>query len=169
MDPASIGASVIALLTPLAKETMQDFAGMAGDAAAAKAKELREWLRAKLSGDSYATETLERFEAEPETYGGPLQAMITQKVNEEPELADELTSKIEEIERTAPTIAVVQEMQKARNVIGAEIGEAHDVDISVKQKIGEAEDVTGVKIGKATAGETSRDEDDDQPSSPPSE
>ena len=157
MDPATIGVSVIALLTPLAKNVMQEFTGMAGDVVLGKVKDLREWLKRKLSGDQYATETLERFETEPDTYGGPLRAVITEKMEREPTLADELTEKIEDIERTAPTISVVQKMKKARHVIGVAADQVGNADIKVNQVIDDAEHVTGVKIGG------SKDEDSQNP------
>src|SRR5438309_1809452 len=63
MDPATIGASVVALLVPYLKKAAEEFAGEAGKGAATfvkeKAQALWHRLRAGFAGDASALEVLD--------------------------------------------------------------------------------------------------------------
>ncbi len=89
MDSSFIAGAVVDLLAPyLAK-----LAGMvvedAGQALWEKTKAIYETLKARLSGDDYARETLERLEAEPQAAGRQkaMTAVLEEKVAADPELA----------------------------------------------------------------------------------
>ena len=65
MDPATIAASVAALLTPYLKKAGEEFAGEAGKFVQEKARLLWQKLRAKLDGKPPAKEVLDSFEKDP--------------------------------------------------------------------------------------------------------
>lgn len=146
MDPVSIAASVIALLTPFAKKALEEFAGKAGEVVYEKAKSLFEKLRVKLGGDALARGTLERFEKDPGTWGGPLEQVVSEKLLEDPNLTKELSELIQEIEATGPDVSVVIKMKEAKDVVGVEADEMTRGKVRVTQDIEKGERIVGVKV-----------------------
>jgi hypothetical protein len=146
MDPATIAASVGALLLPYLKKIGEDFVGEAGSYVQDKAKILWQKLRAKLDGDPPAKEVLDRFEKDPVTHAADFQTKIQEKVAADKPLADEISADLTEIKRKAPYVRVVQQMTDAERLVGVEAKRLRSGTIDVTQKIDNAKDVTGVKL-----------------------
>jgi hypothetical protein len=153
MDPAAIGAAVIAVLTPYAKKALENFAGKAGELALEKTMQLSSWLKDKLSGDSYAKKTFERFEDEPDKYGPILEDVVRDTAEADAEFANQVAQHLDEIEKAGTSVRVVQQILIARKkVTGVDAGDVVDADISVDQTIDEAgDDVVGARLGSIGA------------------
>ena len=148
MDPHTIVAAAIALLVPYAKKAAEAFAGEAGKTVYEKTKSLLGWISGKLVGDPVATDVVRRFESEPEKYEPLFQDILVERVANDSEFARELMAFIEQIKKMAPQVQVVQQMEKAENIVGARIKEMTRGTVSVQQDIKHATDVTGLKIDK---------------------
>lgn len=98
MDPATIAASVIAILSPYAKEAGTELVKTAGEVAVAKAKVLFGWLKEKLSGDPVAASDLNRFEANPKKFSAGLQGTLEVQAKRDPGFAAELQKRVQEIQ-----------------------------------------------------------------------
>src|SRR5215469_17839521 len=96
MDPATIAASLVALLAPFLKKAAEEFAGEAGKGAASfvqdKAKALWQRLRGSFSGDGSAVERLDRFAHDPEAHKDEVETQIADKLARDKPLQDELAA-----------------------------------------------------------------------------
>jgi len=146
MDPATIAASVAALLTPYLKKVGEDFAGEAGKYVQEKAKGLWQKLRAKLDGDSAAREVLDRFETDPEAHAGDFRNKIEEKVASDRPLSDDIVAEVADVKRKAPYLRVVQQMKEAEDVVGAKAKRLKGGTVDVHQDIEKAKKVTGAEI-----------------------
>jgi hypothetical protein len=150
MDPVTIAASVVALLTPYLKKAAEEFAGAAGKSAASfvqgKAKILWQRLRAGFAGDAPAVESLDQFATDPDTHKDEVEAQIAAKLARDKPLQDELAAAIAEIKRAAPQIRVVQKMKEAEAVVGLKAKRMTRGTLEVTQESEKAKGVTGVEI-----------------------
>src|SRR5215212_6213088 len=115
MDPASLAVSVMSVLMPYAIKGAEEFAKSAGVDAYEKVKGLFGVLKARWSGDREAIENLDRFEEKPERYEPVLQDILTEKLAQDKELAEELTDRLNKL---GPELEIIQEMEEAQGVIG---------------------------------------------------
>ena len=143
MDPATIAASVIAILSPYAKDAGTELVKTAGEVAVAKAKELLGWLKKKFSGVPVAASDLNRFEANPEKFSPGLQGTLEVQAQSDPVFAAELQKHVEEIQAE---ITVFQKFRDAKNVTGVDTDTLPAARISVHQEGDSADGVTGVRI-----------------------
>ena len=146
MDPATIAASVIAILSPYAKDAGTELVKTAGEVAVAKAKVLFGWLKEKLSGDPVAASDLNRFEANPEKFSAGLQGTLEVQAKRDPGFAAELQKRVQEIQAE---ITVFQKFREAKNVTGVDSDTLPAPRISVHQEGDSADGVTGVRIRSA--------------------
>jgi hypothetical protein len=146
MDPATIAASVGALLLPYLKKIGEDFVGEAGSYVQEKAKLLWQKLRARLDGDPSAKEVLDRYETDPVTHGTKFQTTIQEKFAADKPLSDEISAQLAEIKRKAPYVRVVQRMTEAERILGVEAKRLRSGTIDLTQDFERAQDVTGVKL-----------------------
>jgi hypothetical protein len=143
MDPATIAASVAALLAPYLKKAGEDFVGEAGKFVQDKAKVLWQKLRAKLDGDPQGKIVLDNFEEDPKANGEAFTTKIEEKVASDKALSDELSADLAEIKRKAPYLRVVQEMKEAEDVVGVKGKRLKSGTADVTQKIEKGKNVTG--------------------------
>lgn len=146
MDPATIAASVAALLAPYLKKAGEDFVGEAGKFVQEKAKGLWQKLRAKLDGEPQGKVVLDQFEKDPEAHGDAFKAKVEEKVASDKVLSDEISADVAEIKRRAPYIRVVQLMNEAEDVVGVKAKRLKSGTVDVHQNIGKAKKVTGAKF-----------------------
>jgi hypothetical protein len=146
MDPATIAASVAALLAPYLRKAGEDFVGEAGKFVQEKAKVLWQKLRAKLDGDPPAKVVLDRFEKDPEAHAGEFKATIEEKITDDKPLSDEISADVAEIKRKAPYLRVVQQMTEAEGVVGAKAKRLKSGTVDVSQVIKKAKNVTGAEL-----------------------
>jgi hypothetical protein len=150
MDPATIAASLVALLAPYLKKAAEEFAGEVGKGAASfvqeKAKALWQRLRGSFSGDGSAAELLDRFADDPDAHKDEVEAQVAGKLARDKPLQDELAAGLAEIKRVAPQIRVVQRMKEAEAVVGLKAKRMVRGAAEVTQEIDKAKGTTGVEI-----------------------
>jgi vacuolar-type H+-ATPase subunit I/STV1 len=146
MDPiGTLVTSVMAVLMPYVAKGAEEFARVAGEAAYNKAKSLLDTLKARLSGDKEATDSLTRFEEKPERYQPVVEDILKEKLAEDQALAEELKKLLKEM---GPELEIIQKMRVGKKVVGLEADEIAGGQAKVTQEIDEAEDVTGAKFGR---------------------
>jgi hypothetical protein len=144
MDPiiTSLVTNVITVLSPFVAKGAEEFAKAAGKGAYEKAKNLLTTLKKRWSGDKEATNQLENFEKKPERYQPVLEDILTEKLSQDKDLADELTQILKEM---GPTLEVIQKMKEAENVIGIEAKRITRGKAKSEQEIEKAKNVIGQK------------------------
>ena len=146
MDPATIAASVAALLAPYLKQAGEDFVGEAGKFVQGRAKVLWQKLRARLEGEPQDKAVLDQFEKDPQAHGDDFKATLEQKMAEDKTLSDEISAEVAEIKRKAPYLRVVQQMTEAEDVVGVKAKRLKSGTVDVSQGIDKAKKVTGVEV-----------------------
>jgi hypothetical protein len=147
MDPATAGlvASVMSVLMPYAAKGAEEFVRGVGRDAYEKAKGLFSTLRARWAGDKEATDALVHFEEKPERYQPVLEAILTEKLAQDQELAKELA---DQLNRMRPDLEVIQRMEEGRRVTGLEAEEMRQGTAHIEQDIKRGEDVTGGRFDR---------------------
>jgi hypothetical protein len=148
MEPATIAAGAVALLVPYVQKAAESFAGKVGEAVYAKTTSLLNWLKTKFSKDEEGKGVIRRFEESPEKYQPFLEDVLRERLSKDSSFSEELIGLIQEIKTMAPTLNVVQQMEKAEEVTGARIGEMTRGTANVKQEIKDAKKITGAHIDK---------------------
>lgn len=141
MDPLTIGASVVTILTPYVADAGKQLLATVGEAGVEKTKELMHWLKARFAGDPVATTDLTRFEKDPAGYAKPLQDTIDSKVKEDPAFSTEIAKRVDDL---APAITIIQKFKNAKNMTGLQ-GDTTAGQVAVTQEGETAENVVGVK------------------------
>lgn len=147
MDPIIIGlgAKVIYTLMPYVKKGAEKFAQDVGEAAAQKVKSLYEALKKRLRGDKTATDMLDEFEKDPETYKSVLEKILQKKVEQDKDLAEELSKHLHEIGPILVTDVHVTEADD--DVTGGRIKHMKSGEASIKVDVGKAKkEVIGAEI-----------------------
>src|SRR5262245_38795829 len=103
MDPATIAASVIALLTPYVADAGKELVKTAGEVGVGKVKTLLSWLKQQFADDPAADKDLTRFEESPEAFTPALKASIEEKVRDNPAFAAGLEQHVKD---AAPIISI---------------------------------------------------------------
>jgi hypothetical protein len=148
MDPATIAASVAALLAPYLKQAGEDFVGEAGKFVQGRAKVLWQKLRAKLEGEPQGKVVLDQFEKDPEAHGEEFKATLEQKMASDKTLTDEISADVAEIKRKAPYVRVVQQMNEAEDVVGVKANRLKSGTVDVHQVVkGKAKGLAGGEFG----------------------
>jgi hypothetical protein len=148
MDPSTLTAAAVALLVPYAKKAAESFAGEVGKAVFEKTTALWDWIKSRFTKGEPSSDVFQRFEKAPEKYQPYLEDLLTEQLATDSAFSSELDRRIREIKAMAPTLKVVQEMEKAEKVTGARIKELTRGNVEVNQKIKDAKDVTGADIEK---------------------
>lgn len=147
MDPAIAGvvSSVMAVLMPYVTKGAEAFAHLAGQAAFEKVKGLYESLKARWAGDREASDTLANFEQKPSRYRSALEDILKEKLGQDSALLAELANRLKEM---GPVLNVVQKLQGAEGVVGAQVDELAGGRVNVAQDIEGGKNIVGAKIGK---------------------
>src|SRR5439155_9303105 len=115
MDPATIAASVITVLTPYIKDAGTEALKAAGEIALGKAKDLLSWLKERFSGDAVAAKDLSRYESNPEKFEPVLQSALEEKMQADAGFATELQRRVNEF---GSDLKVFQRIKEGKNIIG---------------------------------------------------
>lgn len=147
MDPviATLAGSVIAVLTPYVKQSAEEFARFAGQAAYEKTKSLLESLKARWADDKEASETLERFQEKPERYQPVLNDILEEKLSKDQALASDIGRQLKEM---GPVLEIIQKIKEGENITGLEAGQVSGGKARVSQEIEKGKGVTGAKIDR---------------------
>lgn len=103
MDPVSLSAAAVALLSPVVTKLLDRAAEESSNAVFDKVRELYRTVRGRFGSDSYAAGALERFEADPENpqRQGILQDALAEVVTEDPAFAATLRDLVEQAQAAA--------------------------------------------------------------------
>jgi hypothetical protein len=102
---------------------------------------LQKWWR----GDPVATAAVENFSKDPKRYGNSLSGLLASDLVHDKSLAAELRKLLDNL---GPQVEVIQKMEIARGVTGADIRSLVRGTVRVEQDFKSAKDSTGVKIDK---------------------
>ena len=141
MDPSTIGAAVVTILTPYVADAGKEMLKTVGEAGVEKTKELMTWLKGKFAGDPAATKDLTRFEKDPATYAKPLQDTIEEKVKEDPAFSAGITERMQDLQ---PYVKIVQEFDEGERVTGIE-GDINSGQVDITTKFKKGSDIVGVR------------------------
>lgn len=147
MDPITIvglGAKVVDVLMPYVKKGAEQFKRDVGIAACEKVEDLARTLKERLSGDKTTMDMLNEFEKKPEEYKPVLEKILQKKVEQDKDLATELTKHLKDM---GPTLEVIQKMKEGEEVTGIEAEKITEGTTKVVQEIDKARKVVGVKAG----------------------
>jgi hypothetical protein len=118
MDPATLAASALAILTPYVTKAGKDLLDTAGQVAYDHAKKLLNTLKTRWSTDAVASDTLSRFEKKPEVYAAPLQEIVQERLQSDKQLHDEVAQTVKEV---GPKLEVFLKLTRGENITAAEI------------------------------------------------
>ncbi len=141
----TLAANAISLVAPYLVKGAEEFAKCVGKAAFDQCSALVERLRSWWSSNPVATAAADNLAKDPETYGKMLGQLLSADLQKNPALAAELR---ECIENAGPSIDVIQKIEIANGVTGADIGELITGTVKVQQDIKNATNVTGFKATK---------------------
>ncbi len=118
MEPVSLTAAALALLSPYLAKAGEAFAGKAGTVLADKAGALYQALKKKFEDDPYAEQTLTRVEEKPESEErqAALKGVLAEKMGNDPGFAETVRRLVEEAEAAKPG-SVTQNVSGNRNVV----------------------------------------------------
>ena len=144
MDPATIAAGVVVLLSPYVKKSVEAFAGEAGKLVFKKTEELFTWIKSKFTGE--AASTLGRFEKDPERYAPFLEDILAEHLQRDPKLLADLAGIMEEIKKEAPTLNVVIKMKEAENVTAVRIKNMSRGTANASVDIEKGKNIVGAEV-----------------------
>jgi hypothetical protein len=147
MEPVTITAGVIALLTPYVKKAAEQFAGEAGKVIWNKTQGLFEKLQARLGGDQEAENTLAQFEKDPEQGQAGLEALLKEILTKDHILRDEIAGVLTEVKRDGPQVRIVQRVKEAERLVGIEAERVARGEVEVIQEADKVQEATGGKFG----------------------
>jgi hypothetical protein len=142
MDPATIAAAAVTILTPYVKDAGGELVKTVGEVSLAKAKDLLAWMKNRFAGDPVAVNDLSRFQADPATFGPSLHATIKQKAQSDSAFATELHQRIDEI---GPDLVVFQRFTEGKNVVGIDADTIHSGKAAVTQEADKVDNMTGIR------------------------
>jgi hypothetical protein len=147
MDPITLAAGAVALLTAFLGKAGGEFAGEAGRAAWGLASRLFGRLRSAVQDKPQEQQVLDNFSAEPAVAAAPAREMLQGLLARDPALAAEISDVLAQIKQLGPTVTVNQRITEAETVVGVEARRLRAGTINVDQQVDKGGSVTGVKIG----------------------
>ena len=142
---STLVASIISIISPYLAKGAEEFAKSAGKAAFDRTKVLVERLMEWWKNDPIATTAVTSFQSDPERYGKLLGVQLDHDLAKDEAFADELHALVDSL---GPYVDVIQRMEVARGVTGAEIGTLVSGQVRVEQDIRDAKNATGYKGDK---------------------
>ena len=137
--------TVMGIVSPYLVKGAEEFAESAGAAAAEGAKALVTRLSQWWSREPVAGAAAEALPADPERYGKVLGDQLAYELEKDPALAEDLRTLVDGM---GPSVEVVQRIEVARGVTGADIGTMVSGAVRVHQEFRDAQNVTGFKANK---------------------
>ncbi len=141
----SLVGTVISIVGPYLVKGTEEFAKSVGSAAFAGAKALVTRLSQWWSGEPVADAAAKALPSNPERYGKVLGEQLAYELEQNPVFAAELRRLVDGM---GPSVEVVQKMEVARGVTGADIGTLVAGQVRVQQEIRDAKGVIGFKADK---------------------
>jgi hypothetical protein len=138
----ALAATVVSLVAPYFVKGAEEFAKSAGKDAFEKVKSLVVRLQKWWDDDPVAAAAGNNLSKDPLRYGKILSEALTSSLSKDEALANDLRKLVE---AAGPSIDVVQKMEIARNVTGADIHHLLQGTVRVEQEIKDAQNVTGFK------------------------
>jgi hypothetical protein len=145
----TLAASAIGLVAPYLAKGAEEFAKAAGQAGFDQCKALVGRLQRWWSGDPVAAAAADNLAKDPQKYGKLLGQLLSADLANDPTFAAELRKLVEGV---GPSVEVIQKMEIANGVTGADIGELVTGRVRVEQTIADAANVTGFKANKVGGG-----------------
>lgn len=143
MDPATLAASVISILTPFVTKTAKELVESVGQVAYDHAKSLLNKLKTRWSSDPVASDSLARFEKKPEVHAPALQEIVQERLELDQQLQQEVAQTVKDI---GPKLDILVKMTKGEDVTGLDAENVSRGDVRVTMDIGEGTNVVGAKI-----------------------
>jgi hypothetical protein len=143
MDPATLAASVISILTPYVTKGAKELVETVGQAAYDHARKLLTTLKTRWSADPVAVDSLTRFEKKPEVHAPVLQEIVEERIAADPQLRDEVAQTVKDI---GPKLTILIKMAKGEDVTGLEAENVNRADVGVTLEIQEGKKVVGARI-----------------------
>jgi hypothetical protein len=138
-------STVIAIVGPYLAKGAEEFAKSVGSAAFGGAKALVERLRRWWSHEPVAEAAAKAFSSDPERYAKVLSEQLACDLAKDESFATDLRKLVEDI---GASVDVIQKIEIARGVTGADIGSLVAGHVRVQQDIRDAQNVTGFKAQK---------------------
>jgi hypothetical protein len=142
MDPATIAAAALTILSPYVKDAGRELVKTVGEVTLEKSKALLGWLKDRFAGDAVAAKDLSRFESDPDKFESGLKSTLEEKAQSDPDFATELKRRVDEI---GPQIAVFQRVKDGKNVVGVDADSIRSGKTSVTQDAERVDNITGVR------------------------
>jgi hypothetical protein len=146
MDPLTLAAGAIALLSPYLAKAGAEFAGEAGKAAWQLASRLLGRIRLAVQGSPPERQALEQFAAGASGSAAPAQAMLQGVLQADPQLAEDVSQLLREVKQLGPAVVVVQRIKEAEDAVGVEARRLRAGSVEVTQEIEKGKNITGVRI-----------------------
>jgi hypothetical protein len=140
-----LAAAAISMVAPYVAKGAEAFANEAGAAAFGAVKALAGRLQRWWGGDPVAAPAAEQLPNDPQKYSAILGNLLAAELVRDPALAEEIRGLVDD---AGPYVEVVQRIEVARGVTGADIDELVRGSVHVEQGMKEAENVTGFRAKK---------------------
>ncbi len=128
MDPVTIAASAVAILTPYLAKAGEEVSKKAVGAAWEKVSEIYQAVKGRLSQekDEYPKEVLKRFEKEPEKRKQAMQETLADVLEKDPDFSGKLLKMLKDADKAGAGTTF------NTNIFGGEVGEIINIG-SVQQ------------------------------------
>jgi hypothetical protein len=144
MDPISIAATAMAILSPYIKKGVQEMTGAAAEVAYQKSKQLLVTLKQKWFGDSEAVQAVQHFEQKPEVYQAVLEDTLRTKLAQDQQFASELQNLLEQM---GPSVSVTQVIRDGDEATGLKASAVAGGRLTVDQQTTNVKKSIGAELG----------------------
>jgi hypothetical protein len=146
MDPVTLAAGAIALLTAFFAKAGEAFAGEGGKAAWQLAGRLFDRFRLAVKNKPGDRQVLEDFSSNPADSAPIAEGMVTELLAQDSALAADVQAILQAVKDLGPTVVVSQRVRIAEDVVGIEARRIRSGSIEVNQQIEEGRNITGLRI-----------------------
>jgi hypothetical protein len=147
MDPLTVAAGAVALLTPYLSKAAEQFAGEAGKAAWAKAQSLFGKLKAAFARAPGGKDVVARFESAPKDSKDEMESVLGERLQQDRVLLEEVAATLAEVKRLGPVVKVVQTIEEAEDVVGVRARRlSGQATVDVRQDMDRAKNVIGAQF-----------------------
>lgn len=143
MDPLVV--TVIGIVSPYLAKGAEEFAKLAGETAFKGTKALVTRLSTWWAAEPVAAAAVQHYAADPKRYGKVLAAQLGHDLERDPSFAEELRQLVNGL---GPRVDVIQQMEVAENVTGADVRDLVSGSLRIEQHIDNARNVTGLKADR---------------------
>jgi hypothetical protein len=138
----ALAATAISLVAPYLVKGAEEFAKQTGQQAAIAVASVVERLQKWWSGKPVAAAAAENLPDDPEQNSKFLGEVLARDLADDPEFAAELRTLVDEV---APSIEIIQRIEIAKGVTGADVDDLVKGTVRVEQHVSEAENVIGFR------------------------